>query len=92
MDYENKAEDDHYSSINGMAFIVSQAVSGFDVWTDACLANQMYWMSMSNKGKLGNYKLAFIWIFMCISGPYIIQYSSLMSSFFLKGYFTKINW
>ena len=29
---------------------------------------------------------------MSICGPYIIQYSSLMSSLFLKGYFTKENW
>jgi len=29
---------------------------------------------------------------MSISGPYIIQYSSLMNSLFLKGYFTKENW
>ena len=39
-----------------------------------------------------DYNVAFMWCLMCICGPFIIQYSSMMNSFFLKGYYTEKNW
>lgn len=67
-----------------------------DIYTDLSLAGSMYYLrelEWSTSGKLlSHYHWAFIMIIIATFGPYIIQYSSRMSSNFHKGYFQKDKW
>lgn len=67
----------------------------FDFLSDSFLAWRMYSIGYNgNNSKIKtkkdintHYHIAFIWIFMSQAGPFIIQYSSMINSFYLKGYF-----
>jgi len=96
------AEEAHYGWMSVMSDFGIQMVHLFDLITDFTLAVQMYvasrpeeeqqrwqaiWGNAVVDGHGKNYDVAFIWIMMAIFGPYIIQFSSMINAFFVKGIF-----
>ena len=83
-------------------FIAMECIHAFDIWTDIYLARNIYSINHYDKHDVyvadrdemipGNYNMAFMWIVMSITVPYIIQYSSMMNTFYLKDYFSQANW
>lgn len=95
------AETIHYSSFAADKYFVIQLLHALDLLTDFSLANHLYWVSRPQKNLLGyelrhkneaHCNIAFVWCVMAIIGPYIIQYSSMMNSYFIKGVFNEAMW
>ena len=95
------AETIHYSSFAADKYFLIQLLHGLDLVTDFSLAYQLYFSSRPQKNLLGytvrhenesDYNWAFVWCVMAIIGPYIIQYSSMMNAYFIKGVFHKAQW
>ena len=56
---------------------------------------ESYWSKWGFKPVNGigkQYNIAFIWIMMAIFSPYIIQFSSMINAFFVKGLFEDDRW
>lgn len=82
----------HFGPVKAILIFYGQFNHSLDLFTDALLANEMYWLSKDNSNKevfADNYNIAFIMISMAIFGPYIIQYSSLMNAIHNKGFFKE---
>ena len=72
--------------------LINDLLHIFDIYTDLALASRMYFYSrediVNNDGIVTHdYNKCFIWISMCVFGPYIIQYSTQMSMLYQKGVF-----
>jgi len=95
------AEDIHYGNVAVLKNFMVQMLHGLDLVTDCTLAGQMYFKSRPKTNLLGyekfpepgtQYNIAFIICSMAIVGPYIIQYSSMMNAYFIKGVFNENRW
>lgn len=52
--------------------------------TDVVLLWDVYWIGMANKD-IQSYKFATVFIFMCLTSPYLIAYSSMINMLLFKG-------
>ena len=88
---EKDYEKEKYSPVKVVMGFVSACQHGFDIFTDLNLAYIMYKWSKWAKAhdEKGDYHIAFVMIYLATFGPYIIQYSSLVSSYNFKGLYKK---
>jgi len=83
-------------------FILMECIHALDIYTDIHLAWNLYSINHYDKHNKyihdkdsmieGHYNISFMWIVMSITVPYIIQYSSMMNTFYLKDYYSETNW
>lgn len=71
------------SSFDMVRHLAIEAIDVLDIWTDLILAKSMY--DMSRVESTEDYNTCFVLICIATFGPYLIQYSSILSMYYQKG-------
>ena len=103
--YRKSAEEVHYGYVAILTNFYIQSVHLLDLIADSNLAFYMFNASKPREERWkgyedvtddstpkDDYNIAFVFIMMAIFGPYIIQFSSMINAYFVKGLYTDERW